>query len=91
MHVFIVTDYGCNSTPNDMWIPHSKLFMDYAEAYKYFVGLSPSIDDDDDTEQYINGSYDPKSTDQEYVIIEDRHQSTRVKRPSGVVIARCGL
>ena len=24
--VFIVTSYGCNSTPSDMWIPESKLF-----------------------------------------------------------------
>ena len=31
--VFIVTCYGCNSTPSDMWIPRSKNFTKYEDAY----------------------------------------------------------
>lgn len=86
-HVFIVTEYGCNSTPNDMWIPHSKLFSDYTEAYQYFSRLVPSSDD---VIRYVNESYDPNSTDEEYTIIFDMHLSN-VKRPYGVVIARYGM
>ena len=86
-YLFIVTEYGCNSTPGDMWIPHSKLFTNYTEAYEYFKRLAPSSDD---VTHYINESYDPNSRDSEYIIIEDRHQGL-VKRPYGVVIARFGM
>jgi hypothetical protein len=34
--VYIVTSYGCDSTPSDMWIPESKLFINYEEAYSSF-------------------------------------------------------
>ncbi len=85
--VFIVTEYGCNSTPNDMWIPHSKLFTNYTEAYEYFRRLAPSSYD---VIRYVNESYDPNSTNGEYVIIADIHQSL-VKRPYGIVIARFGM
>jgi hypothetical protein len=86
-HVFIVTEYGCNSTPGDMWIPHSELFTDYTEAYQYFSRLAPTSDD---VTRYVNESYDPNSTDGKYTIIFDIHQGL-TKRPYGVVIARYGI
>ena len=96
--VFIVNEYGCNSTPGDLCIPQSKLFLNYVDAYAYFKSICPSLDDNDDKDDdaydyvshYINDTYDPNSETNEYIIIEDR-QLKNVKRPWGVVIARHGL
>ena len=99
-HIYIVTEYGCNSSPSDMWTPHSKLFTDYKDAYEYFITVSPSIDETDvyyDTAtHYINGKYDPNNTSTAYIVIENRCQTGEdgetncAKRPRGAVIARCG-
>lgn len=100
MFVYIVTEYGCNSSPSDMWIPRTELFADYETAYAHFIKLSPSIDTTDryydEARQYINGAYDPNGTSTEYIVIEDRCQLGEgewggAKRPRGVVIARCGM
>ena len=88
-HIFIVTVYGCNSTPGDMYIPISKLFANYDDAYKYYLLVSPAIDDDDRASRYVNASYDSNSTSNEYIIIEDRQLDA--KRPAGAVIARYGM
>lgn len=56
--MYIVTIYGCNSTPSDMWIPQSKLFVNYQEAYSYFLEVSPSLTDEYNiAKQYINSEY----------------------------------
>jgi hypothetical protein len=87
MHLFIVTEYGCNSTPGDLWIPISKLFTSYAEAYAHFEAISTVCLDG---EVYVNKAYDPKSESNEYIVIEDRSDHY-AKRPCGVVIARYGV
>ena len=99
MSTYIVTEYGCNSSPIDMWIPRSIIFTDYVAAYEYFLSASPSIDKTqkyyESTTHYINEKYDPNSASTEYIIIENRCQtyddgeSNCAKRPFGVVIARC--
>jgi hypothetical protein len=93
--IYIVTHYGCNSSHNDMWIPRGKAFTDFAKAYEYFLSIAPSIDDEDEyplARRYVNGSYDPNSTNSEYIVIEDRCQDGDcVKRPFGALIARCGI
>jgi hypothetical protein len=99
--VFIVTSYGCNSTPSDMWVPHSKIFTKYDEAYAYFLKMSPPLDDEDNrVEQVIHNIYkeDTYKDDRtkEYVIIENRVELAGyhcgdghyAKRPKGAVIAR---
>ena len=86
MHLFIVTEYGCNSTPGDLWIPISKLFTSYAEAYAHFEAISTVTD----CEVYVNKAYDPKSASNEYIFIENR-RDPKTKRPWGVVIARYGV
>lgn len=99
MLAFIVTHYGCNSSPSAMWTPRTRLFMDYTEAYEYFISVAPSIDNTDryydEAVQYINGKYDSSETSAEYIVIEDRCQMGAddggAKRPFGAVIARCGL
>jgi hypothetical protein len=78
-----------------MWIPRGKAFTDFAKAYEYFLSIAPSIDDEDEyplARRYVNGSYDPNSTNSEYIVIEDRCQDGDcVKRPFGALISRCGI
>ena len=89
-HVFIVTEYGCNSTPGDLWIPISKLFPNYDDAYEHYLTVCPAIvDDHNETTRYVNTSYDPNSTSNEYIVIENRQLDA--KRPFGAVIARYGV
>ena len=96
MLAFIVTHYGCNSSPSAMWTPRTRLFTDYTDAYEYFISVAPSIDNTDiEAVQYINVKYDSNETSAEYIVIEDRCQMGAddggAKRPFGAVIARCGL
>ncbi len=85
--VFIVTIYGCNSTPSDMWIPESKLFENYKDAYSYFLKVSPSLDNE--TEHIINNNYNVEDITKDYIIIENRVQiAGYAKRPEGSVISR---
>ena len=76
MNIFIVTEYGCNSSPSDISTPSSKLFTNYAEAYEYLLKVSPSIDREclyyDEATQYVNSSYDPNSINDGYIVIEIR-------------------
>ena len=90
MFVFIVTDYGCNSTPGDIYTPTSKLFLNFTEARSYYNSIKPPIDpDDENASHYINPSYDPNSTNIAYIVIE--YVTLRGKRSEGVVIARYGI
>ena len=96
--VFIVTCYGCNSTPSDMWIPRSKNFTKYEDAYAYFLKESPPLDDPYNiAEQVINDKYKEDDMAQDYVVIEHRVElagyhygdsGNYAKRPNGAVIAR---
>ena len=95
--IYIVTEYGCNSTPSDMWCPDSKLFVNYEEAYDYFLKVSPSLDDQSNiAEQFINNKYKKENITDDYIIIENRVQiagyhsgnGNCAKRPEGALIAR---
>jgi hypothetical protein len=95
-YVFIVTSYGCNSTPSDLWVPHSKIFTKYDEAYAYFLKESPPLDDEDNrAEQVIHNTCEDDMT-RDYVVIEHRVELAGyhcgdghyAKRPRGAVIAR---
>jgi len=94
--MFIVTRYGCNSTPSDMWIPTSKIFSNYKDAYAYFLEVAPSLHDEwEKANQYINSNNNPEKMSDEYIVIEDRVQTPGyhcgeggAKRPEGAVIAR---
>ena len=37
--IYVVTWYGCNSTPSDMYMPINTLFRNYEEAYTYFLHI----------------------------------------------------
>jgi hypothetical protein len=95
--VYMVTYYGCNSTPSDLISPITKLFSTYEEAYPYFLKISPCLEDEENkAEQFRNNNYE-KEDIQKYINIETRVQlagyhcgegAVRAKRPYGAVIAR---
>jgi hypothetical protein len=71
--VYIVTIYGCNSTPSDMWTPQSKLFVKYEDAYSYFLKVAPPLDNEwNKAEKFINNSYNTEDITNNYIIIENR-------------------
>ncbi len=95
--VYIVTVYGCNSTPSDMWIPKSNIFVNYEDAYSYFLDVAPPLNDESNkAKQFINNKYDDKNITKDYIVIENRVQiagyhsgdGNCAKRPSGAVISR---
>ena len=95
--VYIVTFYGCNSTPSAMWIPESKLFQNYEDAYSYFLKVAPSLDDESNkAEQIINNNFNVDDYTKNDIIIENRVQISGyycneydcAKRPEGAVISR---
>ena len=95
--VYIVTTYGCDSSPSDMWIPQSKSFVNYDDAYSYFLKVAPDLNDEwNKAEKYISSSYNPEDITKDYVIIENRVQiagyhsgvDNCAKRPFGAVISR---
>ncbi len=96
--VFIVTSYGCNSTPSDMWVPHSRIFTKYDEAYAYFLKMSPPLNDKYNiAEKVIHATYNEADRTRDYLVIEHRVELAGyhcggsghyAKRPKGAVIAR---
>ena len=95
--VFVVTIYGCNSSPSDLWIPESKLFVNYKNAYSYFLKVAPSLDEEwNKAKQIINNNYNPEDITKDYIVIEERVQIAGyhcgdgdcAKRPEGAVISR---
>ena len=95
--VYIVTIYGCNSTPSDMWTPRSKIFVNYDDAYSYFLKAAPDLDDESNkAQQFVNSNHNDKDITKDYIVIENRMQiggydcgeDNCAKRPSGAVISR---
>ena len=95
-HIYIVTCYGCNSTPSDLWTPYSKIFNDLDTAYAHFLSVSPSLDDKDNAAEKWRNDDHYKHLEGDYVVIENRRQLAYsddydlgcAKRPEGAVIAR---
>ena len=95
--VYIVTTYGCNSSPSDLWTPENRVFVNYDDAYCYFLKVAPSLDDEyNRAEKYINSSYNHEDIKKDYILIENRVQiygyhsgeGNCAKRPFGAVISR---
>jgi len=42
---YIVTIFGCNSTPNDMWYPETYGFTEFTKAYEYYLKRMPNVND----------------------------------------------
>lgn len=45
IEIYSVVLFGCNSTPNDMWVPKTYIFMNKEEAFKFYKDHSPSLED----------------------------------------------
>lgn len=102
---FIVTHYDCDSTSSEMWVPTSKLFTKYEEAYSYFLEVSPDLNNEENERAtqtvnlQFNYNYNYCLKSKEYVVIENRVQiggyhygdMSCAKRPYGAVIAICSL
>lgn len=81
LHIYVVTEFGCNSSHNDMYPPATKAFMSKEQAYEYYNKIK---------EELLKGYYD----DQEPIaeVIEHKNGETviqdgeQVKRPQGVSI-----
>jgi hypothetical protein len=73
--IYVVTRYGCNSTPSDLWTPKSMIFNDFKEAHKYFLEIAPNINDTwNYAEQYIR-EFNISELKQKHFIIESRCQT----------------
>jgi hypothetical protein len=72
---YIVTRFGCNSSPSDMWTPFSKLFSNKESAFVYYEKCVEALDKKNVSE-YENQNI--KS------VIQDSYE---YKRPEGVVIS----
>ncbi len=68
--VYVVTEYGCNSTPNDMLVPVSKIFVNYEAAYAYFLKMSPCLDDkDNDMVDIVNVEMITKNDNNTFILL----------------------
>jgi hypothetical protein len=96
IEVYTVVHFGCNSTPNDMWIPRTRLFTDKDQAYTYYRSICPPYDedwwndDDDDEDDYYEKAYRCNLDNGGECIIQDwgYHEGypNRAKRPYGALI-----
>ena len=95
--LYIVTHYGCNSTPSHMWTPNSKIFVNYEHAYAYFLKVAPDLNDEcNKAVQFINDKYNAEDMTEDYIVIENRVQIEGyhsgkfncAKRPQGAVISK---
>jgi len=84
MKVYVVTEFGCNSSYNDMYPPSTKVFIDRDKAYEYyFQCVKPLIEASHD--KYYNvpiQNYQNKDSD--CVIQEGGDDGA--KRPLGIKI-----
>ena len=91
-YVYVVTRYGSNSTPGDLWTPISSVFLSRELAYKYFQKVSPPMDfeDDDDfpvTRYAITSEeFDAKIAKKDDHILIEVNFNGLMKRPDGAVI-----
>lgn len=99
-YIYVVTEFGCNSSGHCMWTPRSRVFTIYEDAYKNFLAVSPTLDDHNNNratlEAITRADYDEKVSKKEvYIVIETRVHTpgyldgdgTCAKRPYGAVIS----
>jgi len=68
--VYIVTHYGCNSTPSDLWTPRSMLFKDFKEAHTHFLNITPNLNDDYNCAEQDIREFSCDDISKQYVVIE---------------------
>lgn len=91
-YIYVVTEYGSNSTPGDLWTPISRVFLSRELAYKHFQKVSPPMDfeveDDFRVIRYAITSeeFDAKVAKKEGHILIEVNFNGLMKRPDGAVI-----
>jgi hypothetical protein len=84
--VYVVTDFGCDSGYNAMWIPQTKVFEDKEKAYAYYQSKKDQL-----------GKYHSPKIDVKYVNFETGESAIEAggpqgaKRPDGVCIRLCEI
>ena len=79
-YVYVVTEFGCNSSHNDMYPPSVKVFKSKTEAYEYYNSIKKTLYSDDP-------DYPIKVHEYTYATCESAIQDgDDVKRPQGVSI-----
>ena len=74
--IYVVTKYGCNSTPSDLFTPKSVLFTDFKEAHKYFLEISPKINDTWNFAEQSIREFNISKLKEKHFIIESRRQTS---------------
>ena len=91
-YVYVVTEYGSNSTPGDLWTPISRVFTSRELAYKHFQKVSPPMDFDVEDDFRIiryaitSEEFDAKVAKKEDHILIEVNFNGLMKRPDGAVI-----
>jgi hypothetical protein len=78
--VYVVAEFGCNSSHNDMYPPTVKAFKSKTEAYEYYNKIKKSLYSDDP--DYPINVHEYTYTNHESAI----QDGDDVKRPQGVSI-----
>ena len=89
-YIYVVTEYGSNSTPGDLWTPISRVFTSRDAAYKHFQKVSPQMQEEDFrvTRYAITSEeFDAKVAKKEDHIVIEVNFNGLMKRPDGAVIA----
>jgi hypothetical protein len=91
--VYTVTEYGCNSSPSDMWPPSVRIFTTYSAAYDYYVSVAPGLDEKwEAAERVVIDKAQDMAGILEYTRqVGDDGERCCAKRPRGAVIARCAV
>jgi hypothetical protein len=78
--VYVVTEFGCNSSHNDMYPPHVTVFKSKTEAHEYYNSIKKSLYSEDP-------DYPIRVHEYTYATCESAIQDgDDVKRPQGVAI-----
>ncbi len=84
--VYVVTEFGCDSGYNAMWIPQTKVFEDKEKAYAYFESKKSQL-----------GKYHYPAIDVKYAKWDTCESAIEAggpqgaKRPDGVCIRICEI
>lgn len=79
----MVTSFGCNSTPNDMYPPTTMVFSNREEAYQHYYNNAPSL-----TDTYNRAERTVFEYGECIIQMCGYPQIDRAKRPYGVSITK---
>jgi len=83
MEVYVVTLFGCNSTPNEMYAPTTVVFSDRQTAYQHYRRHAPSLND-----VYNRAERTTFESGECIIQLCGYPQMDRAKRPFGVSISK---